>query len=281
MSTATGRLGVLFSVFLILLAFLAPGCSENGPSIDPDEIAARAVAAQTALGSYRMDAHVSAEVAGEPGEAENAFTGFMDTSGAVDGVRRRLQLDLTMGMGKDAASASLKYYGQAFLVDNHLYAAAAMTRAEFQWTRTDLAADYWQTAELMRQQVNLLQSSGRDFAGEETVDGVGCYVFNLTADLAQAVAALNLETLLGQETWLPSIKQEWIRSATVRQWIAKDTSFLTKTKIHVALQMPAAELGLPQGEDDLDATVIGEAHFHSYNERMPIEVPPEAIAQAS
>ncbi len=275
MRTATGRLGVLFSVFLVLLAFLAPGCSGGGPSVNPDEIVAGAAAALAGLETYRMDSHVSGTMAGDSAGRKTTLIGFFDTNAAVDATHHRMQLDMTMGMGQDAASSGLKYYGQAFLIENHLYTGISRTPAGFQWTKGDLAANYWASAEVMKQQVDLLQSAGRSLAGQEAVDGVDCYVFDLTPDFAGTIAALNLEAFLGSQ--LPDWKEEWLQSAAVRQWISKDASRLVKSETQLTLRMPAAEVDPSMGQGDVDVSVSGQAHFHNYNEWVSITVPPEAI----
>ncbi len=278
MGTAIRGLGVLFSAILILLAFVAPACSGDGISVDIDEVVAQVAAAQTSLDTYRMDSHVSVQVLGDPAAgSKTVFTGFLDTNAAVDATHRRMQMDMTMGMGKDAESGGLKYYGQAFLIDNHLYTGVSMTQSGFQWNKVDLAADYWESAEIMEQQLALLQLSGRSLAGEESIDGAACYVFDLTPDVAQTVAAWNLQSFMGQGATLPAWKEEWVQGATVRQWIAKDTARLAKSNVQLTLRMPAAELNQSMGEGDVDITVTGEAYYHSYNGWVSIIVPPEAI----
>jgi hypothetical protein len=275
--TATGRLGVLFSAILILLTCLAPACSDKGPSVDADEIVAKAAAAQSSLETYRMDSHVSGKMLRDSSASKTSFIGFLDVSAAVDGAHRRMQLDMTMGMGESADSGGLKYYAQAFLIDNHLYTGISMTRDAFQWSRGDLAGDYWASAEMMQQQVALLQSAGRQLTGEESIDGIDCYVFDLTPDVAQTVAMWNLESFLGQGATVPDLREEWVQSATVRQWIAKDTSRLTKSEVQVTLRLAAAELDATLGEGDLEITLAGEAFFHHYNEWVSTAVPPAAI----
>ncbi len=277
MRTATGRLVVLFSLVLVLLAFLAPACSDKGPSVDADEVVAKAVAARSSLETYRMDSKVTGKLLQETEASKSTLIGFMDTRAAVDASHRRMQLDVTLGIGQDAASAVFKYYAQAFLIDNHLYAGLSDAPSGFQWGKSDLAADYWQTAEVMKQQVDVLQSAGRTLAGEENMDGVACYVFDLTPDLAGTIATLNLEAFMGDGAQLPEFKEEWLQSATVRQWIAKDSSRLIKSETQVALRMPGAEIDQSLGAGDVDITVTGVAHFHSYNQWVSVTVPPEAI----
>ncbi len=275
--TATGKLGVVFSAILILLAFLAPACSDGGPSVDADEVVAKAAAAQSSLQTYRMDSHVTGRMARESSESKTAFIGFLDVAAAVDGTHHRMQLDMTMGMGESADSGGLKYYAQAFLIENHLYTGVSMTPNAFQWSKGDLAGDYWASAEMMQQQVALLQSAGRQLTGEESIDGVDCYVFELVPDVAQTIAMWNLESFLGQGAEMPDWKAEWVQSATVRQWIAKGSSRLTKSEVQVTLSLAAAELDQTLGEGTLDITLAGEAFFHHYNERVSTVVPLEAI----
>lgn len=278
MGTAIRGLGVLFSAILILLAFVAPACSGDGISVDIDEVVAQVAAAQTSLDTYRMDSHVTVKVLSDAATGSRAaFTGFLDTTAAVDATHRRMQMDMTMGMGEEAASAGLKYYGQAYLIDNHLYTGVSMTPSGFQWNKADLAADYWESAEIMQQQLALLQSSGRQLAGEDSIEGVACYVFDLTPDVAQTVAAWNLQSFMGQGATLPAWKEEWVQGATVRQWITRDTSRLAKSNVVLTLRMPAAQLSQSMGEGDVDITVTGEACYHGYNEWISIVVPPEAI----
>ncbi len=66
------------------------------------------------------------------------------------------------------------------------------------------------------------------------------------------------------------------RSFSVKQWIAKDTYFLAKAEIDIAVELIPEALGFPEEEGGMIMDIPMNLLSHSYNQPVSIVLPPEA-----
>jgi hypothetical protein len=131
-------------------------------------------------------------------------------------------------------------------------------------------------------QIELLQTAEVRVLRTEKVKGVDCYMLQLTPDVAQLWQTIMQQMSLGGEgVPLPGITEELLPEVvsgfTVKQWVAKDTYFLMKAEIDMAMELTPEALGFPgeEGQMTMDITISFLAY--NYNKSISIVVPPEAV----
>ncbi len=281
MRQLSGRLGVLISIALLLLAFLAPACSEKSVSVDVDEIVARALAAPSSIVSYRMDYTVTEDIEGTIDGEQVSLKVIMDFIAAVDETNRKLKMDMTMDYEDLLQSAAgMEVLGQELVLDDEMY-LGYRTRdgGDIEWTKT--ATDIWEKSEMIAQQLALLKQAEPECVGEEEVDGVACYVLEMTPDVAKILSIYTQQGAFGDDVQFPRFNADSVKSAKTKQWIARDTSRIMKADVAMTLYLDAGDLGQSFVTGGVDMEVSGEMLFHHYNEPVSIELPPEAIEQTS
>jgi len=79
---------------------------------------------------------------------------------------------------------------------------------------------------------------------------------------------------------LPDIGEEFLREAfknfSVKQWGAKDTYFLTKVEMYMAIELTPEALGFPEEEGLMTMDIKMDLLAYNYNQPVSIELPPEA-----
>ena len=126
----------------------------------------------------------------------------------------------------------------------------------------------------------LLETAQVKVIGSEKVKGVDCYVPQLTPETVQLWQTAMGQGAVGEEGILPTVPeeslQEVIRSFSVKQWIAKDTYFLMKVEIDMAVESTPEVMDYlgEEGEMSMDITLSFLAY--NYNQPVSIVLPPEA-----
>jgi hypothetical protein len=279
---SNGRLAILLSMALLLLAFLAPACSEKTVSVDVDEIVAKALAAPSSLVSYQMDYSLSYDIHGTVDGQRVKADMTVDMTAWIDMTNRSMRLDMTIEM-EDLFYPANGYYlsAQEYLVGHQLYIGGTLDAEEMEWTKKELPADFWERCQMVDQQVELLRSANREYKGQEQVDGVACDVLELTLDIDEVMDVYRQSSLLGDDVDFPDFTTEGTEDSKTTQWIARDTSRLVKGEVEMTLHMAAQDVDPSFSTGGIDMDVTGEMLFHHYNEPVSIEVPAAVIEQTS
>ncbi|GAH86292.1 unnamed protein product, partial [marine sediment metagenome] len=133
---------------------------------------------------------------------------------------------------------------------------------------------------LAEPQLELLQGAQVEVIGSETVKGIDCYVFQLTPDMGQLWQTVMQQTRVAGEEILPEVEEifleEVFRSFSVKQWVAKDTYFITKAEIDMVMELTPEAMGFPEEEGEMTMNITMTLLAYDYNKPISIELPPEA-----
>jgi len=152
----------------------------------------------------------------------------------------------------------------------------AVPDLEPMWMKQEVPADFWETQATIDQQLELLQASRVKYLQDEKVEGVDCYVLEITPDLAQ------LWQTAMQQPWMEEVPMEipdledMIKKVSVKQWIAKDTLFLTKVNIQITILVTSEAMGMPEEEGEMRMSIVMDMSVYDYNKPVSIELPAEA-----
>jgi hypothetical protein len=258
-----GKAGILVSV-LVLIGLTASSCGggTSKVSVDADEVVANLLAAQAGTTTYKLEMFSMEYRYGQSGILTLETTVSIDASATVDTTNEEMEIDMTgtiAATGQDTETTQMR----VFLVGDYLYTGAASSSQDWSWTKEAVPSGYWDDQESLGQQLQLLEGSHRTILREEDVDGVDCFVLQLTPDLDQLWSVMT-------QSWTGEMNNvtnpiDVIKGCSVTWWVAKDTSLLAKGVVQMNLDLTS---------DDM--VVLVETKFHDYNEPVSINLPPEA-----
>jgi len=209
---------ILVAVFIAGIFCIASfsGCVSQ-PS-QPDKIEGmsakealdKSFAASAATGSYSYKMTMRASLPNDV--SAGVAMDVMSVYGIVDKVNKKMYLSTVMNQLQSANNTETYIIGSTYYGRN----------ASGEWVKQESTNDkLWQQSSIQGMQGELANYSAVSFLSEEKVDGVSCYVINITPDKDK------LPSLLGKNANLPEQTLSNIVSASIKEWVAKD-SFLMK-----------------------------------------------------
>ena len=128
---------------------------------------------------------------------------------------------------------------------------------------------YWYYYSQLSLLEDLRDSSTEERLEDEIINGIDCYVIDLTVDLETYYENRGMEGV--------SIDEDDI-SIEIIYWIAKDTDLLIKSQLDFSMDMSSI-----YGAFGSDDTIIQDTHievlYSDYNSPVIIELPPEATQE--
>ena len=278
-----GRKIVAISLALVMvLSFTA--CGEELPPAE--EIVDGAMEAMEDLRTCQFDLEMTMDMDGEAEGESIDVNAEMDLSGALDIENYQIHMEMAMNtamVGEDDVDMEAEMY----LIGNMIYVMTDAMGMGPMWIKSEIPEElleeipeeYWEPTELVELQSEFLEAFELEVTGSEKVSGVDCYVMEVTADIGQLwqsamqqVEALGLEIDDMPEDF-EEILDEIFRDYSVKIWIAKDTYFLAKAEIELAIELTPEIMGF-LGEMTTDATLT--ILIYDHNQPVSIELPPEA-----
>lgn len=270
------RMGkTLFSLLVLVIILACLGCGEKAAAVNAGQLVDNALAAQADVESYRLDMDMTIDMDGGFGCEEMEETVSIDASFVIDEANKEMEMSMTADMeatGEEAEAVEMKMY----LIDNTVYMMMAVPGLVPMWVKQEVPADFWETQATIDQQLELLQASRVKYLQDEKVEGVDCYVLEITPDLAQ------LWQTAMQQPWMEEVPMEipdledMIKKVSVKQWIAKDTLFLTKVNIQITILVTSEAMGMPEEDGEMSMSIVMDMLAHDYNQPVSIELPAEA-----
>ena len=264
---------VTISLALVMVLSLA-ACAEE-PSAQ--EIVDGVIESLDAIRTYQFDMDMTMDMAGEA-EGE-AFEGTMamDSSGASDLENRQMKMDMTMNMAM-TGQPEMEMGMEMYLIGDMMYMLTEISGMEPMWVKSEMPEGYWGKMSQVDSQTELLEAAQVEVIGSESVEGIDCYVLQVTPDLERLWQTVMQQAQVTGEA--PAVTeeslQEMFQSFSVKQWIAKDTYFLTKAEIDMAMELTPELMGYPEEEGLLTMDIAMNLLAYSYNQPVSIELPPEA-----
>jgi hypothetical protein len=263
--------GIFMSV-LVLIGLTAASCGGETSNVgmDADEVVADMLSAQAGVATYRLELSSWEYMYGQEGILMQELTVSVDTSAVVDKTNRQIEMDMTVSLAA-TGRATETTHTRVFVVGDYLYTGMASSSQEWSWAKKGTPSSYWDQQEALGQQLELLEGSQRKMQGDDNVDGVDCYVLELTPDLDHLWTAMT-QSWMGEMSSVTNPK-EVIKGSSVTQWIAKDTYLLVKGVAHLNLHLAPEDTGTANG---MDMVANVEVQFYDYNEPVSIHLPSEA-----
>jgi outer membrane lipoprotein-sorting protein len=267
--------GRSFVLVLVLLAVLAlVGCGSSETKVNADEVVQNALAAQANMDTSSMeitidDVTVEGTVNGmDIGVSLNgSATSTMDWSNKKMKGHMGMNVDLTAPL-----AFNTQVTGDMYAFDNVSYIKVIFMASD-NWTKTALPIDFWYTQENEQFIESILETADAEYLPDQKVGGVNCYVLKLTPDYVALQAMLEQQAGAGEE--VPDIAS-LISNLSIKVWVAKDTSYVTKIEVVLDADIPADVLGGVAGGEGLTVHLSVTMEMTDVNEPVSIVLPDEA-----
>jgi hypothetical protein len=268
-------------VLVMVLPFTACGDGAEVPSAQ--EIIDGATQALDDIRTYEFEMDTTLDMAGEAEGETFEMSMRIVSSGALDLDNRKIGLNMAINVAipeEDEAEMAI----EAYIIDNMGDVMMDAPGTDPTWEKEEVSETDWEEVievlSMAKLQVELLESAEVEVIGSEKVQGVDCYVLQVTLDMAQLWETVMEQSVLGfgGEMGLPELTEEILDASSYsfsfKQWIAKDTYFLTKVEIDMSIELTAEAMEVEEGEASIDSTMTMLAY--NYNQPVSIELPPEA-----
>jgi len=264
----------ILTVSLALVMVLSLAACAKEPSAQ--EIVDGVIESLDDIRTYQFDMDMTLDMAGEA-EGE-VFEGTMviDSSGASDFENRQMRMDVTINVavpGEDEIEMAMEMY----LIGDMMYTMMEIPEMGPMWIKSEMPEEYWEEMRQVEPQIELLEVAQVEVIGSERVGGIDCYVLEVSPDLEQLwqIVMQQAEMAGGMPDVAEEFLQEIFRSFSVKQWVAKDTYFMTKAEMDMAVELTSEAMGFPE-EGILTMDIAMVLLAYDYNQPVSIELPPEA-----
>jgi outer membrane lipoprotein-sorting protein len=257
---------------LVLLAVLAMvGCASSETKVSADEVVQDALAAQADMNSSSMEITINATAVGVVNDMDLNVSLDGTVTSDMDWANKKMQAHVGMNAGFNGMTFPVSMDMYAF--DNISYMQLTMMGNTDNWSKDSLPMDFWFTQENEQFIDSLLQTTEAESLPNEKVDGVNCYVLKLNPDYAALQQMLAQQASEGEE--IPDLAS-LITNLSIKVWVAKDTSYVTKIEIVLAANIPSEVLGGAAGGEGLAVNLTITMQSSDFNKSLSIQLPAEA-----
>ena len=236
------------------------------------------------ISTYQFDMDMTMDATGEAEGEAFEMTMAMGFSGALDLENRQMKANIAMDMavtGEDEMGIEMEIY----LIDDMLYMMTEVPEMGPMWMKSEISEADWEEmsegVKLTESHLELLESAEVTVLASETIEGIDCYVLQLTPDMDQLWQTVMEQAQVTEEEILPEVEEAFLgevfRNYSVKQWIAKDTYLLTKAEIAMTMELTPEAMGYPEEEGEMTMDISMSLLVYDYNQPISIVLPPEAM----
>jgi len=260
----------ILGISLVLVMVLSFAACAKEPSAQ--EIVDGVIESFDNIRTYQLDMDVTFDIAGEDEGEAFEFTQALGYIGAVDVENKQMRLEMTYRSIAET-QPEMEQVTEMYLIGNIQY-QGEQTEEGTEWKKYEVPAESWEEFQQIgwgESQIELLEAAQVEVISSERVDGIDCYVLEVTPDLEQLWQLSNHLHFDEAPDVTEEYLQEIFRSFSVKQWVAKDTYFLMKAEIDIAEEFP------PDGAGPSTVDIAMVLLSYDYNQPVSIELPPEAV----
>lgn len=255
----------------MVAALALAGCGSSETKVSADEVVKDALAAQANVDSNHLviniDGTVEGTTDGEPLDASLDATLTAD----VDWTNKKMKA--VLGMNANYNGLQFPISMDMYAVDNCSYMQMKFGLMTDNWTKVGLPVDFWASQENQQFLDGILDSTDAESLPSQKVGGVNCHVLQLVPDIAALQQMMAQQGASVEE--MPDI-DSLVKDLSVKVWVAKDTSYVTKIEIVLSAHLTGEDMGDPESNDVLDITLTITMEMTDANKGLSIEVPAEA-----
>lgn len=269
----------ILKVSLSLVLFVTVmGCS-SAAALSEEQIVANALGAYDEITTVKMDMEMTMDMDAVGGEEPVNYQMNMKANGSVNIPETEMAMAMTMDMDIPEMGAQ-KMSTDIYMVDNWMYMKIGMGALGEQWIKSKLDENLWTQQNQLDQQIQLLKSAIKTQSlGKEVVDGVECYVLEITPDMTTLTEFISSQ--LGSQAGADALEKvdlsKVFKAMSVTEWVAADTYLPAKTEMTILMEMNAEDFGSSaEGYEQMTIDMVLTVKYSGYNQPVTITLPPGA-----
>ncbi|MGD9116310.1 MAG: hypothetical protein PVJ61_03920 [Dehalococcoidia bacterium] len=264
---------------LLLTMVFAFGACDGEAQAQAQEITESALQVQDDINSYRFETTSTMEMAGETeGEAIEGSL-IITQNGEFDPANLKMHYIQTM-ISTMTGSYDVNTTMDTYVIEDEGYVASDNEFGEFSWSSGEIPEGFWEDMNQVDFELAMLEASTKaKVIGSETVNGVDCYVLEISP------AEEHLWELFMQQMGMSGgtaddadddLLKELVKHCSAKQWIAKDSYFLMKAEITMSVELTPEMTGSSDVEGEVKIDTKLTLMAYDYNQPLSIELPPGA-----
>jgi hypothetical protein len=289
---ATSRIKVLVIALVLIVSPVFSGCSGEPAVTPPDsmtippeeltvpDIAENAIYASTTIDTASFEIYTEFTVAVIGGRQPGIVTVAQDTTGYVNNVSREMEFTMNIATdipGTDKGNTSLEMY----FVDKWAYMKTDIPPLGEQWIKMELSDELWAEQSQLAQQAEFLKTAaGITLAGNDSVNGVDCYILDIIPDM-EMLAHWVLSQSDPQQSGIEISEQDFagrIKTVSQKEWVAKDSFLPMREDFDVYIELLPEDFSNPvSGLEKTTMDISTQVLYFDYGKIVPVELPPEAV----
>ena len=163
-----------------------------------------------------------------------------------------------------------------YLTGGYLYIKDNTTGTDY-WTKIKVDESRWTAEDQLAQLTEFLQSATSIARlDDETVNGLDCYVFQITPDMAEVLKWIQSQSQSTNE--LQNLNPDVFKSTTFKVWIDKKSLLPQKENIDLTMEITPSDITgtTTTPNDAITLTMSGDITYTDYNIPVTIELPTAA-----
>jgi hypothetical protein len=279
----------LIAIVAIVAVTMFAGCVEE-EQLSTAEIKAMVLATAEEIDTYKFDMDMTQKTLISNETSDMEMTSISTGKGAADNINKKMKMELTttMELPEGAPQETMEMTMEMYFINNAMYMKMDLGIPEIpaQWTKMQMPEGYeesWESQNQVELQMELLNVSEVELLEDEEVNGVDCYVLNITIDVEKYWEIVMKQK--GMSELMQNLQQnvsfdigKMMKGMSMKYWIAKDTKFPMKTEMQMEMVISSEDLNIPESEEEFTMTMDQRTTmvFYDYNEPVTIELPEEA-----
>ena len=270
------RLPLLILTVLLILAIplSAFGCA----GLTDQQIVSKVIETSNSIKSVKLAMDISENV-DITADSQSENMSVKETGiASVDNVAKEMMMDATMDMvvpntGKQSMTMD------EYLTGGYVYMKADLTGTD-QWTKMKIDESQWTNENQLAQQIEFLRSAiSVSRLNDETVNGLDCYVFQITPDMSALIKWVQSQSQSNSE--LKNLNPNMFKTTTLKMWMDKKSLLPQKESIDLTMELTPADIGATTTKttptfDNMTMTMNGDITYSDYNIPVTIELPAAA-----
>jgi hypothetical protein len=193
----------------------------------------------------------------------------------VNSVTKEMLMNISTVMDSTLGSTQTDTMDE-YLTGGYLYIKQNITGTDY-WTKIKVDESRWNAEDQLAQQIVFLQTATNiSRLDDETVNGLDCYVFQITPDMAEVLKWMQSQSQSSAE--LQNLNPDVFKSTALKMWIDKKSLFPQKENIDLTMTITPSDItGTTTTPDDaITLTMSGDITYTDYNAPVTIQLPAAA-----
>jgi hypothetical protein len=168
-----------------------------------------------------------------------------------------------------------------YFVDEWMYMKVSSPLMDSNWMKMRMPEGMWESSNQFEMQLQVFRGAQEvKYIGIEDIDGVSCYVVEITPG-SEAIDAM-MSQMQMPETEDVDFSQvnfaDMIKEMSYKVWVAEDSYLLMNNEYHMIMEILPESIGATEEDfEKIIEDVTVEIVFYDYDEPVSIAVPAEAL----